>query len=108
MRIAITGNIGCGKSTVTQMLAARLPGYFVGNIDEAVRSLYADADYQARVLAEFGTADRKAISDILFADPVAKERHEALTMAFVRPKVDALLTAPEKTTRQGQAPWPRR
>lgn len=40
MRIAVTGNIGCGKSTAVQRLATLLPGYRVASIDDMVRSLY--------------------------------------------------------------------
>ena len=45
MRIVVTGNIGCGKSTVCQALVGRLPGYDFVSVDDLARGLYQNEAY---------------------------------------------------------------
>ncbi len=89
MRLVVTGNIGCGKSTVCQMLLRQLPDHAFFSVDDAVRSLYADESFCQAVEAAFGTRERKALSDLVFSDPDKRKALEKLSLEFVRPKVDA-------------------
>ena len=74
--IGITGNIGTGKSTVTEFLAAL--GVHVVDADQVVHRLYRDphsalvqavaAEFGGRVLAADGTLDRAALGRVVFND----------------------------------------
>lgn len=94
MRIIVTGNIGCGKSTVCQALQERLPGYEMASIDDLVRTLYTDPDFQQELITRFGTTDRKQVAQIVFADPDARHRLERLTDALLAQQVTELFARP--------------
>jgi dephospho-CoA kinase len=69
MKVAITGNIGSGKSTFTKILAGILTEFKHVDIDALVARLYSDRTFCNLLLHRFGTFERKAVSDIVFADP---------------------------------------
>ena len=94
MKIVVIGNIGCGKSTVCRLLAHRLSGYEQFSVDDAVRGLYANPGYLAAVTRAFGVSDRKALSDLVFADPSKKSQLEKLSAGFVRPLIEAAVSLP--------------
>ena len=80
MKIAITGNIGSGKSTVVKLLRTYLKNFKFFDIDEIVHDLYEeDETYQAVLLQMFGTVDRKSISDMVFDDPELRSQLEDAT-----------------------------
>lgn len=85
VRIGLTGGIGSGKSTVAAMLAAR--GATVIDADAISRHLTsAGGSAMPALRAAFGDAmvdpdgalDREAMRKLVFADPAAKRRLEAL------------------------------
>ncbi len=84
-RIAITGNIGCGKSLVGRYLAEL--GIPVRDADDVAREVLEAGDpVRDRVLAEFGpgilagdgTIDRAALGREVFGDSLKRERLNAL------------------------------
>lgn len=90
MRIAVTGNIGAGKSAVTGHLAAR--GAAVIDADEVAREVVAPGApaYQplvdafgTAVLTPEGTIDRAFLADVVFHDPSALARLNAITHAAI-------------------------
>jgi dephospho-CoA kinase len=90
--IGITGGIGSGKSTFSQMLAERLPAE-IFDADACVRALLdGDAGVRAEILHEVsplaylpdGKANRPAIRSLVFSDPGAKTRLEAILHPRVR------------------------
>jgi dephospho-CoA kinase len=84
MKVAITGNIGSGKSTYTKFLAEALPEYKHVDVDELVSRLYSDTGFCSALVSEFGTADRKQVSDIVFADPTKRKWLENQSTSVVR------------------------
>lgn len=73
--IAVTGGIGCGKSVVCKVLAAR--GYDVVDTDALARAIMDSSnDIKERLRAQIhpkavdssGAIDRRLIADIVFAD----------------------------------------
>jgi dephospho-CoA kinase len=81
MKIVVTGGIGSGKSTVCQALITRLPGYELVSADEMVHDLYAqNARFRAELVKRFGTAERKDVSAIVFANP--ERRLELITLSW--------------------------
>lgn len=83
MHIVITGGMGCGKSTITEYLKSHLPDFKFFDMDETVRSLYHDESLKARLRETFGTDKRSEISDIVFDNPVARQRLYALVNSTV-------------------------
>ena len=86
IRVAITGGIACGKSTVLQMFAD-LPGVQTLSADAIVHQLYLPGEtVHNRVVAEFGRAildpggriDRKKLADEAFRSPERRQKLESI------------------------------
>ena len=83
--VGLTGNIGSGKSTVGRLLAAR--GVPVLDADDLLREVQAPGSAgHAEIAAAWpdavgadGRIDRKRLGGIVFADPAARKRLEAIT-----------------------------
>jgi dephospho-CoA kinase len=88
--VGLTGGIGTGKSTVAQMIRDR--GVPVLDADLLAREVVAPgqpalAEIAAawpQVIAADGTLDRRALGKVVFADPEARRRLEALTHPRIR------------------------
>jgi dephospho-CoA kinase len=85
-RVGLTGGIGAGKSTVAGLLAEH--GAVVVDADAIAREVVAPgtpgladvvAAFGHRVLRPDGTLDREGLGRIVFSDPVALRRLEAIT-----------------------------
>ena len=88
--IGLTGNIGCGKSTVAGML--RDEGVAVIDADRVTREIRQnDADARAAIEARFGTYDAAQLGSIVFADPRALEDLERILHPRVRGAIRARL-----------------
>jgi len=94
LRIGITGPIGCGKSTVAGWLVEL--GAVVIDADVIAREVTAPGTpAEAAIAAEFGSGivradgslDRAALGRIVFADPGALARLEAIVHPAVRPVI---------------------
>ena len=90
LRLGLTGGIGSGKSTVAQMLAAR--GGAVIDSDAIARSVTAaNGSAMPAIRAAFGkefvtpegTLDRERMRALVFSDPSAKLRLEAIVHPLV-------------------------
>lgn len=89
-RIGLTGGVGSGKSTVAALL--RGLGAFVVDADEAARAVVEPGtEGLRRVAAEFGPRflageglDRRALAALVFSDPGARARLEAILHPLVR------------------------
>ena len=68
LAIAVTGGIGAGKSET--LAAFERHGVPVSSADQVVHELIAgDPEVRAALESRFGTTDRPAIAEIVFADP---------------------------------------
>lgn len=103
--IGLTGPIGCGKSTVGEMLV-ELGGTFI-DADALAREVTAPGQPAlVAVRARFGDAvfepsgvlDRAALGAVVFADPAALRDLEAIVHPGVRGLVEERL---ERATREG-------
>lgn len=92
MRVGLTGGVGSGKSVVARWLAEL--GAVVVDADVLAREVVAPGTAGlAEVVAEFGegvlhpdgSLDRPKLGEIVFADPSARKRLEAI----IHPKVRA-------------------
>lgn len=101
MRVAITGGMGAGKSTVSRLLAAR--GYLVIDADSRTHQLYAENSELRRDLARaFGSeiltpegVDRPRLGQLVFGNSKAL----ALLESLVHP---CLLQVLEQEIKQGE------
>ena len=88
--IGITGNIGCGKSTVAGMLRAL--GVVTIDADDVSREVReTDPRVRASILERFGTLDSAALAARVFADADERTALEAIVHPAVRRAVDARL-----------------
>ena len=88
--IGLTGNIGCGKSTVAAML--RDEGVATVDADATAREIrHNDADARAAIQARFGTYDADELARVVFADADALRDLEAILHPRVRGAIRARL-----------------
>jgi dephospho-CoA kinase len=94
IRIGITGPIGCGKSTVAGWLGEL--GAEVIDADAVAREVTGPGlpatesiatAFGPDLLREDGSLDRAALGRIVFADPIALARLEAIVHPAVRPVI---------------------
>jgi dephospho-CoA kinase len=85
-RVGLTGGIASGKSTVARLFGAL--GIPIIDSDELAREVVAPGQplltqianrFGARMIAADGSLDRRALRDVVFADPKARADLEALT-----------------------------
>src|SRR5215211_958560 len=97
--IGLTGNIGCGKSTVLAMLRER--GAHVIDADRVTHELQQpDQEVYTQIVAAFGAGilsapggpiDRRKLGALVFADPAALRRLEQIVHPAVHVRVEAWL-----------------
>jgi dephospho-CoA kinase len=83
MRFVVTGNMGCGKSTVVQMMREMLPDHQLFDFDTVVHGLYEDPNLQVGLLLQFGVTDRKQVSDIVHANSTKMATLERMFNAHI-------------------------
>lgn len=77
MRIAITGGMGCGKSTVVDALASIFRSvdifkedYRFASYDSEILRMYRyDEDFRSRLREHFGTDSKQEVAALVFSDP---------------------------------------
>ncbi len=91
LRVGLTGGIACGKSHVLRRLAQR--GLAVLDLDAVAHDLTASGGaafgdvvraFGPGILDDGGSIDRRRLGAIVFADPVARARLDALVHPRVR------------------------
>lgn len=88
--IGLTGNIGCGKSTVAGML--REAGVVTIDADAVAREIrHNDADARAEIERRFGTYEADELARIVFSDAGALRDLERILHPRVRGAVRARL-----------------
>jgi dephospho-CoA kinase len=88
--IGLTGNIGCGKSTVAGML--RDLGVATVDADAVAREIrHNDADARAEIVRRFGTYEAAELGRVVFADPSALRDLERILHPRVRGAIRARL-----------------
>lgn len=83
MKIVVTGGIACGKSTVVRRLLAKLPGYRHYDVDANVKALYDNPDFTTEIKSHFGTAERRTLSDTVFANPAKRALLEQISIRYL-------------------------
>jgi dephospho-CoA kinase len=100
LRIGLTGGIGSGKSTVSALLAAR--GALIVDADRIAREVVEPGTeglaavveaFGAQVLTADGSLDRPALAAVVFSDPAARARLDAVVHPLVRRRTAELVAA---------------
>ena len=100
MRIGLTGGIGSGKSTVSRLLADH--GAVIVDADAIAREvvepgtpgLAAVVDaFGPEVLATDGSLERPALAAVVFGDPEARRRLDAIVHPLVRARATEVAAA---------------
>ncbi len=92
---AITGSIGCGKTTLAKL--AKELGYTVFDVDGWVRRLYFDKRFLQTLNEYFqgivknGAADKRALRNIVFADNKQLKLLESLIHPFLRQELKRVI-----------------
>jgi len=98
--VAVSGGIASGKSALTDRLSQR--GVPVFDADQITRELSAPggpalpaivADFGSGILDAHGALDRRAMRQIVFNDPAARARLEAILHPLVRTEMRAKVSA---------------
>ncbi len=109
--IGLTGGIGSGKSTVASILKDL--GCAIVDADAISRSTTASGGCaMAAIAAEFGTSfvgadgalDRIKMRDLVFADPAAKSKLEAIVHPFIRQAMQAKIAEVRKMPAESGCP----
>jgi dephospho-CoA kinase len=100
LRIGLTGGIGSGKSTVSGLLAAR--GAVIVDADRIAREVVEPGTeglaavveaFGREVLTADGSLDRPALAAVVFSDPAARARLDAVVHPLVRRRTAELVAA---------------
>lgn len=100
LRLGLTGGIGAGKSTVARRLAER--GAVLVDADVIAREVVAagsdglaaiGAAFGPEVIGPDGEMDRPAVASVVFGDPDARRRLDAIVHPRVRARSDELIAA---------------
>lgn len=93
--IGLTGGIGCGKTTVANLFAAR--GATLVDTDLIAHAMTAPngpamaaiaAAFGAAFIAADGSLDRAAMRALVFTDPAARQRLEAILHPMIRAEAE--------------------
>jgi dephospho-CoA kinase len=100
LRIGLTGGIGSGKSTVSRLLEQR--GAVIVDADAIAREVVAPGTpglaavveaFGEGVVAPDGSLDRPALAAVVFADPDARKRLDAIVHPLVRARATEVAAA---------------
>ena len=86
--IAITGSIGCGKTTIAGII--KKLGYAVFDVDAWVRRMYFKKDFIKQIQEVFpqvvqnGIVDKRALRNIVFNDKQKLKKLESMTHPFLK------------------------
>ncbi len=95
LKIALTGNLGSGKSTVGRFFQEA--GFHVLDADRIIRSFYEEKGevyrkvveaFGDRVLDREGNIDRKTLAQIVFSDPQSLRLLESITHSELYRRLD--------------------
>lgn len=93
--IAITGSIGCGKTTIAKIIKAL--DYSVFDVDGWVRALYFQKDFIATIVKNFpeaaddGVFNKRKLRNLVFDDNRELKRLEALIHPFLKEKLKSVI-----------------
>ena len=97
MKIAVTGNMGAGKSTFLTWLRKKLPAVGQVSMDALVDDLYLDPTFKRWLTETFGTAVKSEISERVARDPEAFRTLMSTSFATLSERLDSALASAQVT-----------
>lgn len=100
-RVAVTGGIGSGKTTLAQAMRPYALAY--ADADQIAREIVEPGQPALKKIAERfgkdilfsdGSLNRAALAEIVFADPAARADLESITHPLIAQKAEEILNAP--------------
>ena len=87
LKIAITGNIACGKSEVEEFLGKQ--GFSVLDTDKAAHALSeSNIEIRKKIYEKFKTNDRTEIGKIVFSNPELKQELEDILHPPIKKRIE--------------------
>jgi len=87
-KIAITGGIGAGKSSIGKLLLEK--DFTVIDSDEIVRSLYERIEVQGKIRKIFGSLKKEEIAEQAFSDSAKREELEKILHPLVKEEIEKI------------------
>ena len=79
LKIGVTGCFGSGKSTTLDYF--KEAGFPIINLDKIVSKLYKDEKIKNKIIKEFGTVNKKELSEIVFSNSAKRKKLELILHA---------------------------
>lgn len=103
MVLGLTGNIGCGKSTVSNILSQK--GITIIDLDNISRDIMNDSNTLKLIFRTFGehlklkdnTLDRKGLGEIVFNDKSKLDKLNKITHPLIKSRVENILSSKSKS-----------
>ncbi len=93
--VVITGSIGCGKSSVCEILSQK--GYEVIDADKIARELFETSKEEIKnIFGDEAANDRKILASIVFEDEVKRKQLEQIMHPKIKEKIFAKIGELEK------------
>ncbi len=90
LKVAITGNIASGKSSVEEV--AKCAGFKTLCADKIVADLYTDENICAQLKTTFNTSNKKEIAQIVFNDKDKRQELERIIHPYVKDEIEKFFT----------------
>ncbi len=93
--IALTGSIGCGKSTLARLI--RQLGFVVYDVDGWTRNLYKQKKFNDLIITHFpqvnknGVVDKRMLRQIVFSDKEQRKKLENLVHPLLKDKLRKII-----------------
>lgn len=91
MKIAITGGLGAGKSTVIECLKEHFPDANFYSMDVIVSEMYNDYEWCQWLSLKFGTCEKVEISKLVFSNHIVKAQVESKSKEYIWKRLSAYL-----------------
>lgn len=95
MKIVVTGNIGCGKSTAVGFLRQQLTDYQLFDFDKMVAALYQDDVVKMQLDVAFGTHEKATISNLVHASTWQMDKLQAILNGSILAQTQIAFKKPE-------------
>lgn len=91
MKIVVTGGIGSGKSTVTELLRREFPNFGVLSVDKLVAKMYEDPMIGDQLIDKLGTKNKDDVREIVFKNEKLRLAVEEMFSSQIRLSINSMI-----------------